>query len=616
MNAIVGTIASSSQGFGINSRGRAETSGECQASANFTENLSALADCAPDLAYDLSQTTTALTWTFGRDGYLTARDEAGWWAGCSVPLQTGRELLKSLEMTGAAGCFVLPSHAGQLRACFERINTTQALIAIVPDLSILAIIIHCDDFSTEIRCRRLSFVTGADWPARLAELYDDLPGLPIPQQFIRTALLEDAEMNRIIPEAQAVFSKVTNQRSELLAKIAAGEESPSVLAGAAVNSDRGHINPAVAKIRTGRICVVAPSQFKLWSFAGVALNEALREIDPSEETLLTEAINFTPAKVFCSLDTDNPIYSSPMALAIAARDADAIVTADMYRADFPPLAPKCKPWITWVTKPRIAGPNPEAADDAVLVSDVRFIPLCQDAGWHLDHIHVAGWPLTFRKPKPGGFHVGLIVDTVKIEMPEKLRERSSQALLWELIADELGREPLRLDEDADEYLSSCMAKLELTDQHIDRAWFIDQLVFPAYHQGLARLLIREHVPMLLFGSNWSQIDEFLDFTGGPITSPADLREALTQCGCLIQPWPMTQTHPIHALEIPIVTPAGKTVRSFIEKARQAKDSVWHGAANCKTPLNPGRLCSAIRGMRFASPNASSAPSKALDRDSD
>jgi hypothetical protein len=616
MNAIVGTIVNSSQGFGINARGRAETTGECQASANFTENLSALADCAPDLAHELSQTTTSLTWTFGRDGYLTARDETGWWTGCSVPLQTGRELLKSLEMTGAAGCFVLPSHAGQLRACFERINTTQAVIAIVPDLLNLSIILHCDDFSMEIRSRRLSFVTGADWPARLSELYDDLPGLPIPQQFIRTALLEDAEMNRIIPEAQGIFSKVTNQRAELLAKIAAGDESQSQLADATVASNRGVVAAGIAHHRTGRICVVAPSQFKLWSFAGVALHEALREIDPAEENLASEAINFTPAKVFCPLDTDNPIYSSPMALAIAARDADAIVTADLYRADFPPLAPLTKPWITWVTKSRIAGPNPDAADDAVLVSDVRFIPLCQDAGWHLDHIHVAGWPLTFRKPKPGGFHVGLIVDTVKLEMPEKLRERSSQGLLWELVAAELGREPLRLDDDADEYLSTCMAKLELTDEHIDRAWFIDQLVFPAYHQGVARLLIRERVPMLLFGNNWSQIDEFLDFTGGPITSPADLREALSQCGCLIQPWPMTQTHPIHALEIPIVSPAGKTVRSFIEKARQAKDSVWHGVANCKTPLNPGRLCSAIRGMRFASPNEASHRPAAMDRDSD
>src|ERR1700728_1248205 len=106
---------------------------QSQAAQNLRANLASLDLFQPDFAPILSNCNSPAEWLFARDAYLTARTAAGWFSGCSVPLPPPRQRLKKLELVGSLGCFLSPNHAAQLRACFEKIQTNQAVIAVVPD---------------------------------------------------------------------------------------------------------------------------------------------------------------------------------------------------------------------------------------------------------------------------------------------------------------------------------------------------------------------------------------------------------------------------------------------------------------------------------------------------
>ncbi len=122
------------------------TAADRLAAANFRANMTAFSSIQPEWADRLGGGPLDVEWIFARDGSLTARTSGGWWSGCSVPLLAGRELLKLLELKGNVGCFLQPGHAGQIRACFEKLKLAQGIIAVVPDVESLRMILHCDDF--------------------------------------------------------------------------------------------------------------------------------------------------------------------------------------------------------------------------------------------------------------------------------------------------------------------------------------------------------------------------------------------------------------------------------------------------------------------------------------
>src|SRR5580658_1154376 len=157
-----------------------------QAADNFRANFSALSSFQPTLQTQLLEADTNQTWIYARDGYLTARSDAGWLSGCSVPLRTARQLLQKLDLIGTLGCFLNPNHAAQIRAALEKIQPIQALVVVIPDPASLRLLLHCDDFSPEIGAGRLFFVASPDWPDQLGALFEKHPGLPLPQQFLRT----------------------------------------------------------------------------------------------------------------------------------------------------------------------------------------------------------------------------------------------------------------------------------------------------------------------------------------------------------------------------------------------------------------------------------------------
>jgi hypothetical protein len=530
------------------------TAAESRAQANLRGNLSAMASLQSELAEQVRQTPIWANWVFGRDGFLTTRTPSNWWSGCSVTLLAGRQMLKKLELTGTTGCFLNPANAGQIRACFEKLQPTQAVIAVVPEIISLKMILTCEDFSNEFDAARLFFVAGKNWPEQLETLVQKFPGLPLPQQFIRTILLDDADMVPFTTDAQAVISRETSRRAERLPVILARNNRP----------------------RTGRVLVLAGSRFNLADLSNLALRRAL--IEPGDDS------KFVP------FDPDHPLTASPLALAEAAADVDAIITADLFRADLPGIVSPQTPWITWITRGRLAGPDLQAKNDVALLANSDWRPLALEAGWPKDKVNLAGWPEIVARPVfSDSFRVlGLLTDTCAIEAPQRVKDFSSQLLLWEMIENELSNDPLSLGDNPNQYLQSRMIKLNISDEGFDRNFFLEKLIAPAYKGGLTLFLLRNGVPMALYGRGWMDKPEFKAWAKGPIENPDDLTNAVSHCHAVLQPFPACPGATA-GLPLPVIQPEGLAPDRLLARVRQLLNGKIPRARSTISPLTRDHL---------------------------
>jgi hypothetical protein len=541
------------------------------AEARWSANISALRQTQPATADRIADLPAAGEWVFARDGFLTRRDDAGWWSGCSAPLATGRQCFRKLDLAGVVGCFINPTHAGLLRACFEKIQDNQSIIAVNPDPIVLAVALHCEDFSREILAGRLLFVAGWDWPDELAALLDAHPGLPIPQQFIRTQSLDDNELQLYSAPAQEVITEAIARRTAQVEQIRASH---------------------AASGRTGRVLVIAGSHFSLGNLCGPAIATALLDRKPAADS------------PFVRLDPDCPLSASMVAIATASSDCDCIVAADLFRQQAPGIVANEIAFITWVTTGMIVPPDPAAPHDAILLADEQWQNAARAAGWKSDRIEVAGWPqiCSPRLPLgPGrlGRAVGLLADTFIPDAPQRLRELSSHGLLWEFIIDELAKDPLRLGANALKYLEAQMARFKIAAEGFDHRLFLEQLIFPAYHQGLARMLISAGLKIKLLGKGWDRMSEFAPHAHGPVASVAELSAALESCSALVHTVPLKQAHPLDAMGLPVVQPAGLTADRFLAAVRQAMASPFPAKPAQVAPLSRGRVCTLVPGLRWS-----------------
>jgi hypothetical protein len=509
------------------------TAGAKQAANNLRANLASLAAFQPELAARLGNLESGSDWVFARDGYLTSRGEAGWWSGCSVPLKTGQQLLRKLELIGTQGCFLHPSHAGQIRAAFEKLLPTQAVLAVIPAISDLHILLHCDDFNSEIAGGRLLFAAGENWGDELGAIFEKFPGLPLPQQFIRTPLLDDGEMSDLSTLAQQIISRETARRAEKAAEI--------------FSQDNGDT-------RTGQILVLAGSRVNLADLSNLALRK----------TLLEEKNDSS----FVEIDPDHPLTASPLALAEAAAKADVLLTADVFRSDLPNVVSARTAWFTWVTSGRIASFDANCRRDAVLLADPAWKEAARKAGWPDERIQIAGWPrmVELRSPARSQPMIGLFADTQVIEIPQKMKDFSSQLLLWEYIENELSHDPLCLGSDAERYLQSRMERVNIRDEGLDRLFFLDRLVKPIYKKSLSILLVKNGVQLAIFGRGWETFSELKQYARGPIESTADLVRAAADCDFMIEPFPMKFAPPM--LGMPTVRPSEASTASGIVRQIQ------------------------------------------------
>jgi hypothetical protein len=523
-----------------------ETSADRLATENFRANIAALNSTQPGLVPIIGESAPAVRWLFARDGCLTAQADNGWQSGCSVPLRAAREMLKKLELHGGVGCFLNPTHAAQIRACFEKISPTQALICVMPDRDSLPVLLGCDRFAAEIAAARLFFVAGTDWAEQLADLFSRHPGLPLPQQFLRTILLDEADMAALSGEAQSIISRETSRRGERLKDILAAAET----------------NP-----RSGRVLVMAGSRFKLDDLSNFALRRAL--LDAAEDS------------TFAAFDPDFPLTASPPALAEAAMHADALVAADLFRSDLPGIVSPKTAWITWITNGRIGKFRSQWPTDALLLADPKWRPAARDAGWPDERIQIAAWPefLPTSHTPACPASIAIFSDIRTIEVPQRVKDLSSQLLLWEMIEEELANRPWSLGENPERYLLDRMARFNIAEEGFDRSLFWDRLIAPAYQMGLCRFLLRSGVPLAIFGRGWKDLAEFQPHARGEIAGLDDLTAAVSQCTALLQPLPMHHGSTGAPLR-PTIQPAGLAPAALLKRVREALN-------NPKTDHDPG-----------------------------
>jgi len=534
------------------------------AGSYFQANASALSARQPDLAEALRKVLIpALLWQFGRDAALTARWPDGrWWGGSSLPRLVGQSLLKPLRFDGAVACFVAPATAGQIKAALDKLSPRQAVIVTQPDEISAAVALHCEDFTAAIEAGRLWIACGETWAAQLASIMQSQPGLCLPEQYVRTGLLPDADLAPLAEVGNDIFAAETRRRSELLA--------------AALERQRGPL-----RSNTGNICVVAGSQFELWDIAGAALALAMEDCAGAVR-----------------LDPNQPVSASPLALALTSEQCDAVVTADLFRSDLPGVVADSKPLITWVTKPRIAPPMPGATGDLLLLADESWKRDANSAGWSNDRISVAGWPAL---AGGGGLPsasptLALIADGPATTMPARLRDYSSHIVLWERIAAELAADPFVLGNNIDSYLTARMRQLELDLSAADmgaaapdRELFRAELILPAWRRAIARVLIDAGLPLVLCGRGWDDPAEpqLANHWAGPVASTADLRLIAERVSAIVHPDPELHAHPAAALGRPVIAP--QRTRAALIRAAQAALSPQRLKPASSTPVISANL---------------------------
>ena len=513
-----------------------ETLAERRAAANWDANLRALKITQPALLETSGELPQNLSWIFGRDGYLTARQDDRWWNGCSLPLRAARLMFAKMEVTGGVACFLNPQHAAQIRVALNRLEASKAIIVLLPDQSWLRIALGCDDFSNEIASHRLWFAAGADWEAQLGQLLELNHGLATPMQFIRPIVADSSIHDGLVAPAQAIFNAENTRRTQQISVLR--ECKP----------DRNF----------NRVGVLAPSHFRLWDDAGAALAAAMSS---SAEGDISISL----------LDSDDPLRASTLALAELGAECDAIVAANIGRSDLPPVLGETTPWITWVTNGRIPAAPARDTADALLLADPAMRQAALDAGWSSDRIGTASWPSLSIKNEikvPVTFisHLLMLCDTRPLDPPEKLREYSSHSLLWEAISDEIRRDPFVVS-DVRQYLDDRRRGMQIDDGNFNASLFINHLILPAYAQSICRILLEAGLTVKCWGRGWNELEEFRAYAGGLVASRQQMLELIEQSTTLLHPWP-SGVHPIDSAPRPVLRAQGGREK-FVSSARVA-----------------------------------------------
>jgi hypothetical protein len=528
------------------------------AAQNFAANRAALAQTQPRLLEALSASSHDVTWVYGREGYLTGMHPGErWHTGCSVPLLAARAMLRTLEAGTGAACLLHPSHAAQMRVALDRHGDHHALICITQDVWGLAVLLHCEDFSTEIRGGRLWFAWGDAWSSELGGLLDERPGLPTPSRFIRIPNTEPAVAERLVKGAQEIFAAHNARRAAMIAKC------------------RAEGKPTVAPAGERTMCVIARSAFRLWDDAGHALFTTLSRGDASNVT-------------WQRVDPDDPAGSSPLTLATTAAAADVVVAADVFRADAGPLTPAEQPWVTWVTTPRIPAAGSAGPNDRLLVADARWRDVAIAAGWAPEQIGEAGWPDATANVSASNAtepRLTLIADTVPLDPPESLADFSSHCLLWEKLRRYLLADPFALPEDVERWLRDQARAEGIDPSQLDKPLFLTRLVIPAYQQALAALLLDAGLPLSVHGAGWADLPRFAPHARGPVNSRDELREIAHVAAALVHPWPDTAAHAINVLGRPVIRASGRRKDTFVRDARLGLADASAGRGDQIPPLS-------------------------------
>ena len=502
---------------------------------NLHTNRSALARSQPGLV--ILDVPGHIEWVLARDGSLTARDTLAntWLGGVSVPHAAARELLRTTDVSAVVSILLYPTHPQQILATLDRLQPHQAIQVVLPDAATLALFLGCCDFSDAISRHRLFFLCD-DISAMLESLHDRLPGLPLAGQFVRLVVSPTDRCDSAIASLQSAIGRLSGRVAQKieLARRAQRTRTP---------------------IR--KICLIAPSRFRLWH-------------NPAE--LLAREIHMADAPVaMTTLDTDNPLTASPLALAQAVAEAHALVAADLGRGDLAGVVDEQVPWICWATTHRIPRCVPGAEQDVLLLADASLRPVARRLGWPDDRIHAAGWPVLIDPPAPiDGIapHLLIAADTRPLDVPADVDAFSSHAVLWTHLAQSLLADPFILTEPAERFIARRARMGGIDPSSLPMRRFIDECVTPAFMQGIARALIGAKLPVVLAGRGWSDLEGFHDRAAGAVEDQDTFVQHIRRATAVVNVWAdADDAHPVHGVHRPVLHLHGRRRHEVFSDAR-------------------------------------------------
>lgn len=451
-----------------------------------------------------------ITFLRARDGSRTAKLAGKWLGGCSVPRRAAELMLRKLSVRGNVACLLLPTHAQQIVAALERMPHNAGLIVLATDAGFEPLARQCADLDPFLRVGRLFF---AHDDASLRDVFDQHPGLPIPQQFIRLPVTRADLVDERIKAAQAIFSEVVQRQSAVRAAIAWER-----------NSDRP--------------CLLVSRRFRLWNDAGATL---ARCVDGD------------------LIDLDDPRQTAPSYVATQASRCAALVTADHARADQPDLLPAEQPWIAWITQPRVPRFVASSPRDGLLIADESLHAPARQAGWPDDRLAIAA-PPRLHPIDPPARSLTLLADLPDLTPPPEVQEYSSWRVVWEAIRRELSENPHRVAGDLEGYLEKSRRHFGIPADNFPHQLFIDRLIAPAYTLGIARWLRKQGLPVTVHGIGWDD-----PLATSAVNDRADFERVVHGSAGLVDPF-LGTVHPVRSIGLPLLTTFGRTPQRILQDA--------------------------------------------------
>lgn len=492
-----------------------------RARANLNANLQALRQTQPWLEVERFTRYQDVEWVLARDGQLTGRfpEQNRWYADCSVPRRAGEELLRDMVLEAGVGCLLRPMHAAHVDILLAKLRPQQALIVVQDEATDAGMLLACADLSEQIRRHRLWFALGDHWGDHLQLILTRSPGLPVPGQYVRTQHRPLEQSAPLMTQANALLGKLTQKRLTMAEQL-------------------GHRPPADCP--GGRVVVAIPSQFRLWDMPGEAFRTAFAN------------------SPHIAIDTDDPTESSALALGIAAARADAMLLPNLGRCDLNScVIPPHQPIITWVAGARIPAPLPEARRDGLILCDSSLKSRAMELGWPESRLRIGGWPMPVL-PEATGNVVGLIANTRPAQLSKAYKELSSLAMMEYAICEQLNGNPRDMGDDPLAYLRRTARRINVPEASLDFGALLEQVLYPAYQQNLARHLVSCGVNLRIWGSGWDCCEDMVSRWAGEIADSRDFHQAILACRLVAEDWPSTTITALHRCGRPTLKAAGRT----------------------------------------------------------
>lgn len=497
-----------------------QTRAFADAARNYESNRAALEAVWPRTLLCLPESLPELEWLYARDGALSARHiDRQWFGQVSVPQKSAQKMLGKAIVTGSSAVLLAPTHAQQIRTVLNRMTRQQVLLVVLPGEFTAGVILACEDFSSEIRGQRLWIAAGPEWGEELIAILEKQDGIAPASMMIRVPGLNADTVERTLKPCEQILSKNSQTHRNHLTLL--------------------HTKPRQPSRPIRKLCVVTGS-FKLWDDAPFLLGQAITQ------TSLKTVV----------LDSSIPTQCSALKVARSADGCDALLTANLARADLPLVIPANVPWITWVTGNRTPDYVQGATVDRLIVAEEVHYRAAIARGWPESQVLVGHEPV--RAPAASRTaQIAIFADLPSVTMPKSVEDLSSQRLVWDRVEHEVSQNALCIGSSPDEYLYRLADEVGIARSAFPLVLFRTELLVPTFIRAFAKQLHARGTRFSIHGSGWDALPELEPHARGPIESADAFAAALAGCSGILDVWPGEVAHPARRAGRPILKPWGR-----------------------------------------------------------